>query len=480
MLNRSDRRLVFLLALALLLAGLVLILRPTGSRYLELLRRAEDHAGALERTAAVAAYEEAAHLRPGTPLPYLSLARLYLDWGRTDEAVNAVAEAERRGAEPIDVEPLRMAIYADRAETSDTAKPSDWEAVAGHARTFLLLDPDSEKALHTLARAYLGLREWAAARSVYNDFLRLSSDDARAHERLGALLLGEDSDAVEHLHLAESELSRRLLAAYAEAGSAGTPAYASTRAGRVLIESREWPLAARQFQRAVSHRPDYADAQMYLGYALDQMGYPEDAILHLLKAVEVAPNSPVAHTFLGLHYDRLGDPSAARAEYEAAYDLAPENPALCVEIGQTWAAESRYVAAEIWLREAIALKPGDAGLWEILARFYLDHNISADDQAVRATEKLLELVPDSAIAHDLRGWAAFQVGDYEIAEEHLYRAIELDPEVASTHYHLGLLERALGHLEEAQEAFTRAIDLDMTGKFITLVERARKASETDR
>jgi tetratricopeptide (TPR) repeat protein len=441
------------------------------------LRRAEEHAEALERTDAVATYQEAAHLRSRAPLPYLSLARLYLDWGRTDEALNAVAEAERRDAEPIDVEPLRMAIYAARAETSSATKSADWEAAAEHAQTFLLLDPDSEKALHTLARAYLGLGEWEAARFVYNDLLRFNPDDARAHERLGALLLGEDPDAVEHLHLGESELSRQLLAAFAEAGSAGAPAYVSTRVGRVLIESQEWPLAARQFQRAISRRPDYADAHMYLGHALDQMGYSEDARPHLLKAVEGAPNSPVAHTLLGLHYDRWGDPSAARAEYEAAYDLAPENPALCVEIGQTWADEARYVAAEIWLREAISLKPDDPGLWEILARFYLDHNITADDQAVRATKKLLELIPDSATAHDLRGWATFQIGDYETAREHLHRAMELDPEMASAHYHLGVLERVQGHSEKAQEAFTRAIDLDTTGKFITLVERVRKVSE---
>jgi tetratricopeptide (TPR) repeat protein len=215
---------------------------------------------------------------------------------------------------------------------------------------------------------------------------------------------------------------------------------------------------------------------MYLGHALDQMGYPDDAEPHLLGATGAASDSPVAYTLLGLHYDRLDEEAAARAQYEAAYDLAPENPALCVEIGHTWAAEGRYVAAEIWLREAISLKPDDPGLWEILARFYLDHNITSDDRAVLAAEELLGLVPNGAHAHDLRGWAAFQVGDYAIAHEHVQRAIELDPEMASAHYHLGLLKTAQGYPEEAQEAFTRAIDLDVTGKFRALVQRAQEAS----
>lgn len=477
--NTSGRRPVVLAALAFLLASLVLVLRPSGNEYLELLRQAEVHAEELERSAAAASYNEAASLRPDAPLPHLSLAQLYLDWGRADEALGAVAEAERLGAEPIEVERLRVAIHTSRAETSVTAKPAHWSAVVEHAQRLLALDPDSREIRHNLARAHLGLREWGAARSVYRELLRSDSSDEKAHERLGALLLGDNPDAAEHLHLARSELAQQLLATFAEAGSVGDPAYASTQVGRVLIERQEWPLAARQLQLAVSHSPDYADAHMYLGHALDQMGYPDDAEPHLLGATGAASDSPVAHTLLGLHYDRLGEEAAARAQYEAAYDLAPDNPALCVEIGQTWAAEGRYVAAEIWLREAISLEPDDPGLWEILARFYLDYNIASDERAVRAAEKLLELVPDGAHAHDLRGWAAFQVGDYETAQECLQRAIALDPEMASAHYHFGLLESARGYPEKAEKAFTRAIDLDVTGKFRALVQRAQAASGED-
>jgi Flp pilus assembly protein TadD len=202
------------------------------------------------------------------------------------------------------------------------------------------------------------------------------------------------------------------------------------------------------------------------------MGYPEAARSHLRRAVALTPQSVVAHTFLGLHYDRSDDTTAARAQYEAAYDLAPQNPAICVEIGHTWVAEGRYVAAEIWLREAVSLRPQDPELWEILTHFYLDHNIASNDRAVEAAEVLLTLAPEDAAAHDLRAWAAFQLGDYGMAEEHLRRALELDPQLPSAHYHLGLLRGDQGRRDEAEKAFTRAIDLDTTGEFVLLVERA--------
>jgi Flp pilus assembly protein TadD len=196
----------------------------------------------------------------------------------------------------------------------------------------------------------------------------------------------------------------------------------------------------------------------------------------LRQAAALAPDSAAAHTFLGLHYERLGDASSARAEYEAAYDLDPDNPATCVEIGQTWAAEGRYTEAEIWLREAVSLRPDDPALWQVLARFYLDHNITAAGRGVEAAAKLLQLLPDDARAHDLRGWAAFQVGDYEQAEESFLRAVALDPSLAAVHYHLGLLWTVRGWHQDAQEAFTRALDLDTTGKFAPFIERTMEGN----
>jgi len=464
------------LALALLGGALVLILRPARAPYLDLLRRGDEHAARAGRTAAVVAYREAALLQPGDPAPYLRLVQVYLDWGRAEDALTAVAEAERLGAEEADgvsLERLWIAVHTARA---------DWPAVVEHSQRLLALTPahvldETETARHTLARAYVELQEWDAARAEYETLLRADPADLLAHERLGVLLLGKDPIAIQHLFAAGTDLADRLLAAMREPGTADDPAYASALLGRVLFEEQEWALAARQFERALSHNLDYADAHAYLGYTLDQIGRPDEARPHLLRAVALAPDSTVAHIFLGLHHDRLGDFSAARAEYETAYDLDPDNPATCVEIGHTWAAAGRYVAAEIWLLEAVSLRPDDPTLWQVLARFYLDHNITADGRGVEATERLVELSPDDARAHDLRGWAAYQIGDYGTAQDSFLRAISLDPVLASAHYHLGLLWVVQGAHQKAQESFIRALDLDTTGELVPLVERAMGGSE---
>lgn len=474
MFDTSDRHpFVTLAALALLVAGLLLILRPSTTAYAHLLQRARRHAGASERTAAVALYREAAGLHPEDALPYLELAEVYLVWGRYDEALDAVSEAERRGADAAELEHLRVRIHVRSAETATSDRLAHWEAVVDHGERLARLEPADREARRMLARAHLELREWWAARAIYQELLASDPADEIARERLGALLLGAEPAAFEHLHASGTELSEQLLAVFEEGPTPEEPAYVYAVLGRILIEHREWALAARQLERAVDQHPRYADAHAHLGHALDQMGYQAEARSHLLEAIALAPASAVAHTFLGLHHDRWGRAAAARAEYETAYDLAPDNPAICVEIGQTWVAEGRYVAAEVWLREAVSLRPYDPTLWEILAQFYLNHNIASNARAMEATERLLQLTPESAQAHDLRGWAAFQIGHSQTAETHLQRAIELDGALASAYYHLGLLHSVQGKPDEAEKAFQRAVDLDTTGTLMPLVERAR-------
>ncbi len=470
----SDRhRFVTLAALALLVAGLLVVLRGSNNTYARLLHRARTHADAAERTAAVALYREMARLRPRDPRPYLELARVYVSWGRRDKALDAVSEAEQLGADAAELKRLQVLIHVRGAQAATKGRLSHWEAVIEHGERLLELAPGDREVRRMLAKAYLGLREWRAAQAIYEELIVSDPTDKVAREQLGALLLGDDPAAFEHLYASGTDLSEQLLDAFEGGLAVEEPAYVHTLVGRILIEHEAWALAARQLGRAVRHHPHYADAHAYLGHALDQMGYQGEAESHLLEATALAPTSAIAHTFLGLHYDRWGDRAAARVEYETAYDLGPDNPAICVEIGQTWAAEARYTVAEIWLREAVSLRPDEPALWEVLARFYLDHHMTSGGRAIEASERLLELSPDSAQAHDLRGWAAYQTGAYQTAERHLQRAIELDAELASAYYHLGLLRSDQGSAVEAEKAFQRAIDLDTTGTLLPLVERAR-------
>jgi tetratricopeptide (TPR) repeat protein len=461
----GHRFLLAPLSLALLVLALLLLLRPPDQAYRAYLRQGDADVAVGERTAAVVAYEQAAQLRPQASEPHLRLAELYLAWGRAAEALDALAQAERLGA--LSDEGERLARLRAQAH----AAQADWPAVVEQAHRLLTFVEDDRDARLLLAHAYVELRAWDAASAEYESLLASDPTDTLAHERLGALGYGHDPAAIQHLFSAQTSLSTLLLEAL-ESPGVEDPAYASAVFGQVLFEAEEWALASRQFERALSYSPGYSDAHAYLGYALDQMRYPDEAYPHLALAVELAPDSAVPHLFLGLHYEQRGDSAAARAEYEAAYDIDPENPATSVAIGRVWTVEGRYETAEVWLTHAVSLAPDDPIVLEILTRFYLEHNIISEDRGITAASRLAELAPADARAHDLQGWAALQVGEYSVAEESLMRALSLDPSLASAHYHLGLLWQLRGDSGRAEESFERALDLDTTGRLAPLVERA--------
>ena len=139
--------------------ALLFILRPARSPYLDSLRQGDEHAARTERTAAVAAYAEAAQLRPHDPAPYLRLARLNLDWGRTEDAMDALVEAGRRGGGAIELERLWVAVHLARG---------DRPAVVEHAQRLLELAPGDRTAIAgTLRRTNTGTPQAATDRKSF-------------------------------------------------------------------------------------------------------------------------------------------------------------------------------------------------------------------------------------------------------------------------------------------------------------------------
>lgn len=451
-----------LVRVALLIMPLLLLLRPPSSAYLALLRQGDAYASEAQRGAAIAAYEEAAVLHPSMAEAYLKMAEVALEWRHLEDALKAIGEAEQRGALEARLERLRMAVSVERRE---------WPAVIESGTRLRALGVADSQVGHSLASAYVQLGDWGAAQEVYARMAEGDSSNGLSQERLGALEVDDFSRAAERLASARTPLATKMLLALREARATGSSAYAHAVVGRVLFEAGEWSLAARRFEAALLHDPSYADAHAFLGYALGRIGRSEEAVHHLDRAAVLSPDSPLVHTLLGLHYEETGDITRARTEYETAYDLDPENAAVCVEIGQTWVAQRQYTVAEIWLRQAVVLQPEDAALWEVLARFYLDHGLGIDGEGTAAAARLVELDPDGAQAHDLWGWAAYLAGDYEVAEDRLLHALDLDPSFASAHYHIGRVWDAMGMRDRARQAYTRTLDLDLTGKYASEVSR---------
>lgn len=411
-----------------------------------LLALGDARAESRERSAAETAYRRAATIRPESPAPYLRLARLYRDWNHPQEGLEALSQAEGRGADPGEVASLRAALHAAQG---------DWEqAIAEGERALALKDDPETRRL--VARGYLYLEREEAARAAFQTLAERDPADAAVREQLGFLLaLTDPAAARPHLQAAATPFAEATLAALEEKEATGRLA----RLGQAALAHGEPALAVLAMRRATALAPDFADAHALLGHALEGASRPEAARVHLETAARLAPNSPLARSLLGLYFLNRGDPVAARPHLEAAYDLDPQNPAFALYLGLLYADLGQYAVADIWLAEATRLAPQDPRIWETVARFYLDR-FPGDPRGVTAAREMVRLAPDAASAHALLGRALLFAGDDAGAEEALRKALELAPDLAVAHYDMGRLYALRGQEEAARAEFTRALDLN--------------------
>ena len=150
--------------------------------------------------------------------------------------------------------------------------------------------------------------------------------------------------------------------------------------------------------------PQRAEAHRLLGEALLRAEEPDNAILSLSKAVELAPREAGSQRLLIHTLLAQGQTSKALERALAAIEMNGADGRLHALAGQAAAAAGRPVEAEKHLTHAVALAPEDAEAWGPLARLRLEAGRLPGAQAAYRT--LVELQPRNARAYVGYGRAA--------------------------------------------------------------------------
>jgi TolB-like protein len=156
--------------------------------------------------------------------------------------------------------------------------------------------------------------------------------------------------------------------------------------GYILTLEWDWATASSEYKRALALNPGHAGVRHWYGNYLDTIGWADEAIAELTRAVELDPLSPIiirdlgaayyharrykeaiiqyrkalelapefapAHGFLGTVYSALGDHEQAIAESQTAVRLTDRAPGRLAGLGKCLAAagrtgEARAVLAEL-------------------------------------------------------------------------------------------------------------------------------------
>src|SRR5262249_30527066 len=156
-------------------------------------------------------------------------------------------------------------------------------------------------------------------------------------------------------------------------------------------------------RKCVEVDPRFAAGHLFLGTMLHDSGRDEEALPHLLKALELKSQLPpaIASQFAPVAYNSLGNALQARrrhAEAEAAY------------------------------RQALELDPKHVHAYNGLGNAL--RGLRRDDEAIAAYHKAIELDPKYALPHNNLANALRAQGRSDEAVSSYRKAIEIDPKYA--------------------------------------------------
>jgi len=247
--------------------------------------------------------------------------------------------------------------------------------------------------------------------------LATNPDNARAHNVLGRIKLfnGDTEGSIEELKKAvalqdDFETSYFLGIAYLKA--------------KKMSEAAAW------FAALQSKMGDSAALHVLFGRAYTVTHFPEPAMAEFRKAIQLDPKYPRAHGLLGYSYlEQFGEQAypQAREEFENELKINPEQYYFLMLLGIATVALRDFPAAEVTLRHAIRLNPGEATPYLYLGETYTETNRIA--LAVPALEKYVSMVQHPE---------------------------EMQRDVSRAYYLLGQDLRRLGRLEEAKKALANS------------------------
>jgi Tfp pilus assembly protein PilF len=180
------------------------------------------------------------------------------------------------------------------------------------------LTPDDARLRYLLGITYH--RKSLDERAVveFQRALSIRPDDSEVHNYLGAIHLEKG-----RYDAAIASFERALANILYDA-----PAAALYNMGRAYYEKGQYDAALKSYREAAAREPNTVLMpwiEMGMGMARLSGGNPEQAVVHLRKALEIAPSLAEPHYWLGLCYRELNQPDKAREAFQTAVRLAPES-----------------------------------------------------------------------------------------------------------------------------------------------------------
>lgn len=179
---------------------------------------------------------------------------------------------------------------------------------------------------------------------------------------------------------------------------------------------------ARQF---TSQYPRHILGWSLLGTALSNLGYPEQAIAVLQRAIGLAPNRPELHASTGTCFLRLHQFQNAEDSYRKALSIDPHHLSSISKLSQLLCDLGKLQEAETWLLSAVAIHRNDCSIRLQLAE--LQSKGGKWLHAEKSYRAVLAIDSQNLVAFEGLGYALLQQGRPSESVDCAERAIVVKP-----------------------------------------------------
>ncbi len=358
----------------------------------------------------------ALQLRPdwATPLNQLKLGNLFLNFNRTDRAIECfqrgleiepsfqtyynlavVLTAEGRSAEAKAAYQNALEINPDHADSyyglcKVAEQQNDLQQALTHCQQAVERSPDSFAASYTLGTLLLKLNRWEDAAVAYQQALKLNPEFAWSHHNFGYVLLrqGQLQAAAERLQYATQHLPDSPWSFYHLA--------------EVYNQQGQWGLAAAAFLSAAQLQADLPGIYYHLGHVLRR---------HLAAGVEAAiagyqPNAtPEFYAETAAALKQVNQLDGAYFCYRIALHLQPNRNDWYSELEQIWATREQLYARMAELRAGLEQDPNHSWLYTELGNLLANQGEAAEASKLHRQGGIL------------RGWQRAETRGYHFTHD---------------------------------------------------------------
>ena len=193
------------------------------------------------------------------------------------------------------------------------------------------------------------------------------------------------------------------------------------------------------YKKALSIKPDYAEAYYNMGVILKHQGKLEEAIEACNKALVIKPDNAEAYNNMGIALQEQGKLEESIEAYNKALAIKPDYADAYYNMGGTLQEQRKLEDALEAYNKALAIKPDYAEAYNNMGGTLKEQGKL--EEAIEAYNKALAIKPDYAEAYNNMGVTLQNQGKPEAATEAYNKALAIKPDYAGAHRHLSTVTK---------------------------------------